>query len=111
MEIDQRTIIDEALIQDVTRRIVDNFHPEKIILFGSHARGDANQDSDLDLIVVMDTASSFWMRAADIEDVLPARTWGLDLIVLTPQEYAAAVRAPGNLVSLAHSEATTLYAA
>ncbi len=37
----------------MVRRIVHRFRPERIILFGSHARGDAGPDSDVDLLVVM----------------------------------------------------------
>jgi len=41
------------MIQQMVRRIVSGFDPESIILFGSHARGDAGPDSDVDLLVVM----------------------------------------------------------
>jgi len=40
-------------IDEMVRRIVSQFHPDKIILFGSHARGEAGPDSDVDLLVVM----------------------------------------------------------
>lgn len=43
---------DEA-IAEITRRLVDYFHPERIYLFGSAARGDAGPDSDLDFCVVL----------------------------------------------------------
>lgn len=38
----------------MVERIVTNFHPDKILLFGSHARDDAGPDSDVDLLVVVD---------------------------------------------------------
>jgi predicted nucleotidyltransferase len=41
------------MIPEITARIVRAFHPAKIILFGSHARGDARADSDIDLLVVL----------------------------------------------------------
>lgn len=41
-----------ALLQEVVRRIVEAVHPEKVILFGSAARGEMGPDSDLDLLVV-----------------------------------------------------------
>jgi uncharacterized protein len=111
MRLEDKTVIDQELIQEVTRRIVDAFHPEKVILFGSHARGDAKPDSDLDLIVVMPTNVPYWLRPALIERALPARTWGLDVVVLTPMEYDLAARTPGHLVALTKNEASTLYAA
>ena len=43
----------QEAIQQVTRRLVDYFHPERIYLFGSAARGDEGPDSDLDFCVVL----------------------------------------------------------
>jgi uncharacterized protein len=47
-------IIDEKLIRYVTDTIVEHCHPRRIILFGSHACGDAHPDSDLDLLIEME---------------------------------------------------------
>ena len=43
----------QALIRRMVQRLVDKFHPEQVILFGSHARGDAGPDSDVDRLIVM----------------------------------------------------------
>lgn len=51
-------VIDQALVERITRTIVERFDPERIILFGSRARGDAGADSDLDLVVVMESTKS-----------------------------------------------------
>ncbi len=56
------TGIDEALIQHVAQTIVAEFQPRRIILFGSHARGDAGPDSDLDLFIETET-SNRWKTA------------------------------------------------
>src|SRR5215510_2505745 len=48
----------QSLIDRMVKRIVKNFRPEKIILFGSHARGEAGPDSDVDLLVVMPVQGS-----------------------------------------------------
>jgi len=45
--------LDTALLAEITRRLVDEFHPEQIILFGSHAWGTPNDDSDIDLFVIV----------------------------------------------------------
>ncbi|MEI6500012.1 MAG: nucleotidyltransferase domain-containing protein [Armatimonadota bacterium] len=42
----------ESAIEEMVRRIVEAVHPDKIILFGSHARGEAGPDSDVDLMVI-----------------------------------------------------------
>jgi len=46
--------ISEAL-QDIVRKLVEGYSPQKVILFGSHARGDASEDSDIDLLIIKDT--------------------------------------------------------
>jgi predicted nucleotidyltransferase len=74
--------IDEAI-----QRIVDQFHPVKIILFGSYARGPAGPDSDVDLLVVMDVKDSKRRQAVEIDLALSDRTFPLDLIVVTPEEF------------------------
>ena len=51
---DRAITVDEA-VSVMVERIAARFHPERIILFGSHARGDAREDSDIDLLVVLST--------------------------------------------------------
>lgn len=46
------TRVDEQLLQRMTTAIVEVVDPEQVILFGSHARGDAGTDSDIDLVVI-----------------------------------------------------------
>jgi predicted nucleotidyltransferase len=41
------------LLDEITRRLVEALHPEQIILFGSHAWGAPNEDSDIDLVIIM----------------------------------------------------------
>ncbi len=53
-------------IQNITDQINNKFHPDKIILFGSHANGNFNSDSDVDLLVVMDFAGSARQQAVKI---------------------------------------------
>ena len=45
----------EALISKITDKIMDGYHPQKIILFGSYAYGNPDKDSDIDLFIVKDT--------------------------------------------------------
>lgn len=49
------TRVDDALLERMVQVIVDEVDPEQVILFGSHARGDARTDSDVDLVVVEST--------------------------------------------------------
>ncbi len=47
--------VDKDLIEEIVRRLVAAIDPDRIILFGSRARGDSGPDSDLDLLIIKDT--------------------------------------------------------
>lgn len=71
-------------IDEITRKIVQEFQPEKIILFGSRAWGIPTEDSDIDLFIIKDTNKSTREVARDIDGALWERTIPLDIIVYTP---------------------------
>ena len=75
-------------IQEMVRRIVERFHPEKIILFGSYAWGEPGPDSDVDLFIVKETADKPRARRLRVRDILSDRNirMPIDLIVITPEE-------------------------
>lgn len=75
-------------IDCMVQRIVKKFHPEKIILFGSRARGDARPDSDVDLLVVMPVKKSKWETKWAIHQALPPTPVSVDVIVTTPEDFA-----------------------
>lgn len=75
----------QAYIEDVCRRIAEEFKPEKIILFGSHAYGQPTPESDLDLLVVMPYEESYFLQAMKIRRRLGLVT-PMDLLVRTPEE-------------------------
>ncbi len=75
--------IDQKNIQNVVRQIADRFNPIKIILFGSYAGGKPSEDSDVDLLVIMDFDASPTRQAVTILKELDYH-FGLDLIVRTP---------------------------
>ena len=58
------------LIQTMTDRIVWDFHPLRLMLFGSHARGDARPDSDMDLLVVLPQVANKRLAAIAIRRAL-----------------------------------------
>jgi len=55
-----------AAIEEIVHRIADQFSPDRIILFGSHARGDAREDSDIDLLVLFPEVDNPRARAAEV---------------------------------------------
>jgi hypothetical protein len=72
----------------LTHRIVERFHPERIILFGSHAWASPRADSDVDLLVVMESDLRPAQRSAAIGLTCRPRLLPLDIIVRTPAELA-----------------------
>ena len=82
--IPNRTKIPHAAILNVVERIATLYQPWKIILFGSYAYGAPKPESDVDLLVIMDTQLSELKQAATICRQIPYH-FGIDLIVCTPQ--------------------------
>jgi len=74
-----------AQIQNLAKCIAEQFRPEKILLFGSYARGNPTPDSDVDLLVVLPHTGKSWRLAAQIRGSLQAE-YPLDLVVRSPEE-------------------------
>jgi len=75
----------EAEIQDFVNHVVEEFAPQRVILFGSYAHGDATPDSDVDLLVVMRTKKRTIQQALEIRQCIPC-PFPLDLLVRTPRD-------------------------
>lgn len=74
-------------IQALAERIAREFHPEKIILFGSHARGEAQPDSDVDLLVIMPrNGKEHHEQAAEIH-LKCHPGFPIDVLIRTRQEF------------------------
>ncbi len=72
-------------IKSFVQEIVQRFQPGKVILFGSYAYGQPNEDSDVDLMVIMPHRGSGAKKATEIRLACP-RKFSLDLLVRTPAE-------------------------
>lgn len=78
-------MVEAADINTFVKRLADEFKPERVVLFGSYARGTANDDSDVDLLVVMSHKGRNVDQALTIRQRI-SRSFPLDLIVKTPVE-------------------------
>jgi predicted nucleotidyltransferase len=96
-------------IQEMVRRIVEHFHPEKIVLFGSYARGTAGPDSDVDLLVIMPISMPKRELRIQIRMQLHGLGISKDIVVATPEEFEAYRDIAGTIVRAAHLEGKTLY--
>lgn len=75
-------------INAVVQKIVAEFRPEKVILFGSYAYGKPNIDSDVDMLIVAESTERPPQRATRAYRVVHGKTFPMDIIVRTPQELA-----------------------
>jgi len=96
-------------IQKMVERIVERFQPEKVILFGSHARGDVTADSDADLLVVMNVSGSKRRQAVQIDLALEGIPLPADIIVATPDEVDKYRDCIGSIIREAIHEGKVLY--
>lgn len=101
---------DDTLTQ-ITQCIVEHFKPQRIVLFGSRARGDARSDSDYDLLIVAPSSEPRWRRAAPVYVELAALKLPRDVDVMwwTPDEIARCREVRTHFVTTALREGRELY--
>ena len=96
-------------IQEMARRITKGFNPERIILFGSYARGTAGPDSDADLLVVMEPKGSKREQATAIDVALLGIPLPADVLVVRPDEIAHFGLPRGSVLDEALREGVVLH--
>ncbi len=80
--------LDPNLLDEVVKRITEAIHPEKIYLYGSHTYGTPHQDSDVDLLVLIDKSEvSYYKRARPIYKALRRLIIPTEIIVVTQDEF------------------------
>ena len=99
----------DECITIMVERIVRNFQPLKIMLFGSRARGDAKPDSDIDLIIVFASIKDKYAMTIQIRRSLAGVGFAKDVIVTTPEEIEQMLQLPGHVFRYAIPESRLLY--
>ena len=94
----------------MVKRIVTQFQPDKIILFGSHARGQAGLDSDVDLLIVMPVSGSKREKAIEIAVSLHDIPVAKDVIVVTADDFEWRSKIVGTIERPAARQGKLLYA-
>lgn len=93
----------------IAQRIVEAFHPRRVVLFGSRARGQATPDSDFDFMIEMDSDLPPRERAQAVYRLFGPRRWSMDVLVYTPQEIAAQRQFRNSLIHAIEREGQVLY--
>ncbi len=103
-------LISEQLAR-ITKTIVDQFQPEKVVLFGSQAEGTATSGSDIDLFVVKKTSKRPHERELELRKMLFGHRFpAMDLLVYTPEEVAERERRHDFFIEDIFAHGKVLYA-
>ena len=79
-------MIEKEKIQKIIEQIKIQFHPQKIIIFGSYAWGTPTEDSDLDLFLIMESNLRRDQRSRQVQKIFSDRTFPLDILIYTQYE-------------------------
>lgn len=103
-------MLDEKAIQDAARRLASAARrPAQIILFGSYARGSADEASDLDLLVVEETLDDKAGEYLRLREALGDVPTGVDLLLLTRRDFEQRSQVKGTVPHRARREGRVLY--
>ncbi|NGZ29502.1 MAG: nucleotidyltransferase domain-containing protein [Magnetococcales bacterium] len=106
-------LLDASLIHTLINRIVDEVHPKQIILFGSHARGDAKPDSDIDLLVISESGFNLQHSRQEILGRLYMATTRFplpaDILLFSRQEVEKWMTSLNHVIGRAVREGVVLY--
>ncbi len=103
-------MIREEVINEVKERLVEKFKPQRIILFGSQARGTADEKSDEDILVVCSFRGNRRQLMVAMDRALKGLPIARDIMVLTPEEFERDRQIPGTVARPAWKEGKVLYA-
>ncbi|MGA2468766.1 MAG: nucleotidyltransferase domain-containing protein [Thermodesulfobacteriota bacterium] len=94
------------------RQLIDSllpYEPERLYLFGSWARREEDELSDMDVVVIKDTPSPFFDRLHEVSTFLPAEIGGLDILVYTPEEFTKMLKEGNAFAEMITEEASLIY--
>src|SRR5512139_3581548 len=97
------------VLEQITRRVVEGFHPQRLILFGSRARGDERRESDIDLLIVAPSDQPRWQRVAPVYRALAGLGVPKDIVWWTPEEIAEWRNVKTHFINTVLREGIVLY--
>jgi len=103
--------VDETLLSEVVRRVLTVARPQRIILFGSAATGQMNEDSDLDLLVVEPEPANTRDRSVKIRRALGDVQYPVDVVVMSSERFEETKNIIGGIAYPANKYGRVLYEA
>ncbi len=102
--------IDKSILDEIVARICASASPERIILFGSAATGEMNKDSDLDLLILLDSPENPRLESTRIRSELRGLGWPIDVLVMDKDRFEQTKSLIGGLAYPANKYGQVLYA-
>jgi uncharacterized protein len=105
----QMDITQNQLLSTICQRLVAGFSPQRIILFGSQARGTADERSDVDILVICPINGNRRKLMVAMDKTLKGLRLARDIMILSPEEYERDRMIPGTIARPASLEGKVLY--
>jgi len=103
--------IDEAVIQEIVRRVLTVTSPDRIILFGSAATNTMTADSDIDLLIVESQPKDRRKESVEIGDALRGMGFPFDVLVISREWFESSKNVVGGIAYPANKYGKVIYAA
>jgi len=101
--------IDHQLVRTIIERVTSVSAPDRIILFGSAARGDMNRDSDIDLLVLRSGSFNIREERKKIRDALFGFEYPIDLILMQTEQFERSKHVVGGIAYPANGQGVLIY--
>lgn len=102
-------MVNKGKLEEIKEKIIKTVSPQKIILFGSYARGITDEDSDIDLIVIWETDLNPHKRNFFLSRLFPMRNFSLDIFAFTKKEMEMFKDVPGTMLYEAFHNGKVIY--
>ena len=102
-------MLSQELIDEIVRRVLTVGQPDKIILFGSAARGDLDPDSDVDLLVLRETIADRYSEAGAIYQAMYSYRYPCDIVLMSTDWFARFKNVAGTVAYPANKEGRLIY--
>ncbi len=102
-------MLPEEIKDRIKENLISRFSLNKIILFGSQARGAAGKRSDIDLLIITSDLTDRYKVMREIRRSLLTLDFAFDIIAITPDEYERDKNIPGTIARYASLEGIAIY--